>query len=148
MKPIVRSYLTEINVGTTQPGNGTNINFKDYPQLRDIYITGFAFYDATQVAASPAGKLVVPATALPGITVTLLDIYNMEMIYQYPSFDANPINASGFYRDIFPFQLQLTKSYITVLDNSNINQNESVIVNFFYIPLKEWKKYAGYYVRK
>ena len=147
MKPIVRSYLTEINVGTTQPGNGTNINFKDFPQLRDIYITGFAFYNASQVAVSPSGKAVVPATALPGITTTLVDIYNMEMIYQYPSFDANPINASGFYRDIFPFQLQLTKSYITVLDNTNIAANQSIIVNFFYIPLKEWKKYAPYYVR-
>jgi hypothetical protein len=147
MKPIVRSYLTEINVGTTQPGNGTNINFKDFPQLRDIYITGFAFYNASQVAVSPSGKTVVPANAQPGITTTLVDIYNMEMIYQYPSFDANPINASGFYRDIFPFQLQLTKSYITVLDNTNILQNQSIIVNFFYIPLKEWKKYAPYYVR-
>lgn len=147
MKPIVRSYLTEINVGTTQPGNGTNINFKDYPQLRDIYITGFAFYDSTQVALSPAGKTVVAANALPGITVTLLDIYNMEMIYQYPSYDANPINVSGFYRDIYPFQLQLTKSYITVLSNSNIVANDSVLVNFFYIPLKDWKKYAQYYAR-
>lgn len=145
MKPIVRSYLTEINVGTTQPGNGTNINFKDYPQLRDIFITGFAFYDINQVAASPAGKTVV--SSLTGITVTLLDIYNMEMIYQYPSFDANPINASGFYRDIYPFQLQLTKSYITVLDNSSINADESVLINFFYIPLKDWKKYAAYYAR-
>lgn len=147
MKPIVRSYLTEINVGTTQPGNGTNINFKDYPQLRDIYITGFAFYDVTQVASSPSGKTVVAANALPGITVTLLDIYNMEMVYQYPSYDANPINVSGFYRDIYPFQLQLTKSYITVLSNSNIVANDSVLVNFFYIPLKDWKKYAQYYAR-
>ena len=69
------------------------------------------------------------------------------MIYQYPSYDANPINVSGFYRDIYPFQLQLTKSYITVLDNSNIVANDSVLVNFFYIPLKDWKKYAQYYAR-
>jgi len=145
MKPIVRSYLTEINVGTTQPGNGTNINFKDYPQLRDIFITGFAFYDVNQVVASPSGKTVV--STLTGITVTLLDIYNMEMIYQYPAFDANPINASGFYRDIYPFQLQLTKSFITILDNTAVAANESVIINFFYIPIKEWKKYAAYYAR-
>lgn len=147
MKPIVRSYLTEINVGTTQPGNGTNINFKDYPQLRDIYITGFAVYDVAQVSLSPSGKTIVPASSLKGITVTLLDIYNMEMIYQYPSHDANPINVSGFYRDIYPFQLQLTKSYVTILDNTNISANESIIVNFFYIPLKDWKKYAQYYAR-
>ena len=145
MKPIVRSYLTEINVGTTQPGNGTNLNFKDYPQLRDIFITGLAFYDINQVAASPSGKTVV--STLTGITVTLLDIYNMEMIYQYPSFDANPINASGFYRDIYPFQLQLTKSYITILDNTNVAADESILINFFYIPLKDWKKYAAYYAR-
>jgi hypothetical protein len=145
MKPIVRSYLTEINLGTTQPGNGSNINFKDYPQLRDIYLTGFTVYDAAQVAISPAGKAVV--TDLTGITITLMDIYNMENIYQYPSYDANPINVSGFYRDFYPFQLQLTKSYISILDNTNLAANQSVIVNLFYIPLKDWKKYSAYYAR-
>lgn len=145
MKPIVRSYLTEINLGTTQPGNGSNINFKDYPQLRDIYLTGFAVYDAAQVSVSPAGKAAV--TDLTGITVTLMDIYNMENIYQYPSYDANPINVSGFYRDIYPFQLQLTKSYISVLDNTNLLANQSLLINIFYIPLKDWKKYSAYYAR-
>jgi hypothetical protein len=145
MKPIVRSYLTEINLGTTQPGNGSNINFKDYPQLRDIYLTGFTVYDAAQVVVSPAGKAVV--TDLTGITITLMDIYNMENIYQYPSYDANPINVSGFYRDFYPFQLQLTKSYISILDNTNLAANQSVIINLFYIPLKDWKKYSAYYAR-
>lgn len=145
MKPIVRSYLTEINLGTTQPGNGANINFKDYPQLRDIYLTGMAIYDANQVAVSPSGKAVV--SDLTGINVTLMDIYNMENLYQYPSYDANPFNVSGFYRDIYPFQLQLTKSYISILDNTNLAANQSVILNLFYIPLKEWKKYSAYYAR-
>jgi len=147
MKPIVRSYLTELNVGTTQPGNGTNLNFKDYPQLRDIYITGFCFYDASQVALTPSGKHTVPAAGLTGATVTLMDIYNMENIYQYPSFDANPINVSGFYRDIVPFQLQLTKSYITVLDNTFIAGNESFLVNIFYVLKKDWPQYRALYVR-
>jgi hypothetical protein len=147
MKPIVRSYLTELNVGTTQPGNGTNLNFKDYPQLRDIYITAFCFYNATQVALSPSGKTTVAAAGLTGATVTLMDMYNMEMIYQYPSFDADPINVSGFYRDIVPFQLQLTKSYITVLDNTNIAANTSFLVNFFYVLKKDWPIYKALYVR-
>ena len=147
MKPIVRSYLTEINVGTTQPGNGTNINFKDYPQLRDIYVTGFCFYDASQVSITPSGKTTVPANGLLGATVTFLDIFNMEMVYQYPSFDANPINVSGFYRDINPFQLQLTKSYITILDNTNIAANRSFLINFFYVLKKDWPLYKNIYVR-
>lgn len=145
MKPIVRSYLTEINLGTTLPGNGSNINFKDYPQLRDIYLTGMAIYDSNQVTVSPSGKLVVPS--LTGITITLMDIYNMENIYQYPAFDSNPANVSGFYRDIYPFQLQLTKSYISILDNTGLAANQSLILNLFYIPLKEWKKYSAYYAR-
>lgn len=146
MKPIVRSYLTEINVGTTQPGNGTNINFKDYPQLRDIYVTGFCFYDNNQISISPSGKSVV--TNLTGITVTLLDTFNMENVYQYPSFDANPANVYGFYRDFNPFPLQLTKSYITILDNTSVLANVSVMVNFFYVLKKEWNVYKSLYVRQ
>jgi len=147
MKPIVRSYLAEVNLGNTAPGNGQNINFQDYPQLRDIYITGIEVFDVNQVAVSPAGKAVVPT--LTGITVTLMDKFNMENVYQYPAFDLNPVNVGGFYRDFTPFPLQLTKSYITILSTTSLAANESVILNIFYVPAKEWEKYrANYGLRK
>jgi hypothetical protein len=146
MKPIVRSYLAEVNLGTTAPGNGQNINIQDYPQLRDVIITGVQVFSQNQVLVSPQGKTVV--TTLSGITLTLMDKYNMEMIYQYPTFDLNPVNVSGFYRDFVPFELQLTKSYISILSNTGLNANESVCLNFFYVPKKDWKKYAAMYVRK
>jgi len=146
MKPIVRSYLAEVNLGTTAPGNGQNINIQDYPQLRDVIITGVQVFSQNQVAVSPQGKTVV--TTLSGITLTLMDKFNMEMIYQYPSYDLNPVNVSGFYRDFVPFELQLTKSYISVLSNTCLNANESVCLNFFYVPKMDWKKYAAMYVRK
>lgn len=146
MKPIVRSYLAEVNLGATAPGNGQNINIQDYPQLRDVIITGVEVFSANQVAVSPQGKTVVGT--LSGITLTLMDKFNMEMIYQYPAYDLNPANVSGLYRDIFPFELQLTKSYISILSNTGLNANESVCLNFFYIPKKDWKKYAALYVRK
>lgn len=146
MKPIVRSYLAEVNLGTTAPGNGQNINIQDYPQLRDVIITGVQVFSANQIAVSPQGKTVV--STLSGITLTLMDKFNMEMVYQYPAYDLNPANVSGFYRDIFPFELQLTKSYISILSNTSLNANESVCLNFFYIPVKDWKKYSALYVRK
>jgi hypothetical protein len=146
MKPIVRSYLAEVNLGTTIPGAGQNINIQDYPQLRDVIITGVQVFSAGQVAISPQGKTVV--NTLSGITLTLMDKFNMEMIYQYPTFDLNPATTSGFYRDFFPFELQLTKSYISILSNVGLNENESVCLNFFYIPKKDWKKYQSLYVRK
>jgi len=146
MKPILRSYLIEVNLGTTIPGNGQNINFQDYPQLRDIYITGIEAFNNQQIAFSPAGKAVIPSNT--GITCTLMDKYNMEMIYQYPTTDLNPGIVSGFYRDIVPFYLQLTKSYITVLDNTGLAANESAVFNIFYITAKDYEKYKTSYVRK
>jgi hypothetical protein len=146
MKPIVRSYLAEVNLGTTVPGNGQNLNIQDYPQLRDVIITGIQVFSNNQVAISPQGKAVVPA--LTGIVLTLMDKFNMEMIYQYPTYDLNPANISGFYRDFVPFELQLTKSYISILSNTGLAANESVCLNFFYVPKKDWKKYQALYVRK
>lgn len=143
MKPIVRSYLAEVNLGNAVPGNGQNINFQDYPQLRDIYITGITAFEDGQVAVSPSGKAVVPN--LLGIAVSLKDIYNMDMIYQYPSFDLQPSNVGGFYRDFVPFELQLTKSYITILSNAGLAANESIIFNIFYVSKKDWPKYKNIY---
>lgn len=145
MKSIVKSYLIEINLGNTAPGNGQNINFQDYPQLRDVYLTGIESFQYGQVNISPAGKTVV--SALTGITLTLMDKYNMEMIYQYPTTDLNPLSVGGFYRDFVPFNLQLTKSYISILDNTGLNANESVIFNIFYVQTKDWGKYGRLFVK-
>ena len=146
MRPILRSYLIEVNLGGSTPGAGQNINVQDYPQLRDVYITGIEAFNADQITKSPAGKTVVAANT--GITLTLMDKYNMEMIFQYPTSDLNPGIVSGFYRDIVPFYLQLTKSYITVLDPTGLNANESVILNVFYIQAKEYEKYKSANIRK
>lgn len=143
MKPILRSYLAEVNLGTTTPGNGQNINIQDYPQLREVYITGVEVFDSGDLSISPSGKAVV--TQLKGLTLTLMDKFNMEMIYQYPCFDLNPTNVGGFYRDFKPFFLQLTKSYISVLDSTTVAANQSVMLNIFYITAKDWEKYKSLY---
>ena len=146
MKPILKSYLAEVNLGTGTVGAGQNVNIQDYPQLRDIYITGIQVFDNNQLSLSPQGKTVV--STLKGITLTLMDKYNMEMIFQYPTFDLNPANVAGFYRDINPFYLQLTKSYISILDPTGLASSESVILNIFYVTAADWKKYSRIYVRK
>lgn len=130
MDPIQRSYLIEVNFGNTVPGNGVNINFQDYPQLRNIFLTGVTVSDNNTVAISPSGKNVV--TDLSGIAVTLMDTFNMEVVKNYPAKELDPYYQYGFYRDFKPINLQLTKSYITILSNTNLLANQSVIVNIFY----------------
>ena len=130
MKPILRSYLIEVNFGNTLPGNGVNINFQDYPQLRNIMLTGITVSDSTTIAISPSGKTVT--TDNSGIAVTLMDIFNMEIIKNYPAKGLDPFYNYGFYRDFTDINLQLTKSYITILDNTNLVANQSVMLNIFY----------------
>jgi len=146
MRPILRSYLIEVNLGSSAPGAGQNINIQDYPQLRDVYITGIESFNASQITISPAGKNIVGSNT--GITLTLMDKFNMEMMFQYPTADLNPGVVFGFYRDIVPFYLQLTKSYITILDPSLYAANESVIFNVFYIQAKDYEKYNRGNIRK
>ena len=135
MLPIQRSYLIEVNLGTTNPGNGVNINFQDYPQLRNIYLTGIQCFDSNSVSISPSGKTVV--ASLTGATVTLMDIFNQEIMRQYPTQDLSPYYNSGIYRDFKPTQLQLTKSFITILDNTTTAANYSYMFNIFYYTQKD-----------
>lgn len=130
MKPILRSYLIEVNFGNTLPGNGVNINFQDYPQLRNIMLTGITVSDKTTIAISPSGKAVTNDNS--GIAVTLMDIFNMEIVKNYPAKGLDPYYNYGFYRDFTDINLQLTKSYITILDNTALAANQSVILNIFY----------------
>lgn len=71
----------------------------------------------------------------------------MDMVFQYPTYDLQPSLVNGYYRDFLPFKLQLTKSYITILSNTGLNANESILFNIFYIPVKEYNKYARLYER-
>jgi len=138
MKPIKNSYLIEVNLGSTVPGTGANLTFQDYPQLRDVYITGVEIFDGNTLLKSPSGKTVV--SQLTNFTVTLIDKFNAEILHQYPTQDLNPAARSGFYRDFQPFSLQLTKSFITILSTTGINANESVLLNVFYLTKKEYEK--------
>ena len=136
MRPIKNSYLIEVNLGTTLAGNGANITFQDYPQLRDIYVTGIEVLDENSISKSPSGKDIVPS--LLGITTTIIDKLNSEVLHQYPCADLDPRGRSGFYRDFVPFQIQLTKSFITILSNTGLAANESVMINILYITKKEY----------
>lgn len=137
MKAIKNSYLIEVNLGSTVPGAGANLTFNDYPQLRDVYVTGIEVVDENTLRKSPSGKTLVADTL--GLTITLIDKFNQQILTQYPATDLDPRVRSGFYRDFTPFPLQLTKSYITVLSNTGLTADESVCINIFYLTKKEYE---------
>lgn len=138
MKPIFRSYLTEINLGATLPGNGATINFQDYPVLRGVVLLGVAAVDNNLLSVSPYNKPVV--TIINGLTITLLNAQSQEILKDFPVFDCVPSYNGGIYREFQPFELNLVKSYITVRNNAGLLANQSVCFNLFYLLPHEFAK--------
>lgn len=139
MKPIFRSFLTEINFTNSAPGAGAIYNWATINELRDVWITGFECFWNPNLVKSPAGKNVVAIANAAGIVVTLSDTKSQSHITQMPSVDLTPILQTGFYRDFVPFQLDLTKSYITILNPGTIAANESFVANILYLRKDEYK---------
>jgi len=140
MKAITRSYLVELYFGTSAPGQGAQINFQDYPELRNVYVCGVEVASQDYLTQSPSGKQVTAAANLPGIVLNLTDVNTNIRIYNYPTFDLQPSNVSGYYRDFEPFKLNLVKSYVTILQNIGITANQSLCLNFFYVRAEDYER--------
>ena len=132
--------MVELYFGTSAPGQGAQITFQDYPELRNVYVCGVEVCSATYLTNGPSGRLVTAGTNLPGITLNLMDISTNIRVYNYPSFDLEPSNVNGYYRDFEPFKINLVKSYITVLQNIGILANETLCFNFFYIRAEDYER--------
>jgi len=137
MNPIIRSYLIEINLGATLPGAGSQIFIQDYPTLRNIFFCGAIAYSSTTLVTSPNGRSAITSTGEQSITATFVDVFNQEIVHNYPLRDLDPYFTGGFYRDFQPFQLQLTKSYITINSTTGLSANQSVLFNVLYYTNKD-----------
>lgn len=131
----MRSYLAEINLGNPVPGAGGAIMFNDYPQLRNVVIFGIEAIDNTILANSPTQQAIV--STLTGITVTIADKTQKNIIEEYPTYDLSPVNIGGYYREFRPFELNLVKSFIRIVDPSIYAANESICFNVFYCTIAE-----------
>lgn len=137
MRAITRSYLVELYFGTIAPGQGAQFTFQDYPELKEVFITGVEVVSADYLTLAPSGRTNTAAANLPGLVLNLLDTNTNIRIYNYPTFDLQPSNVGGFYRDFVPFRLNLVKSFVTVFQNIGIGANESLCFNFLYIRKDE-----------
>jgi hypothetical protein len=132
-QPIIQnSYLTEIKLSSA-PAANQRIKFIDVPELsqrmKGALIVGVQLFNATALTTSPNGFAVVPTLA--GIVLTLTEA-SLESIYQFPCFDLQPANNSGFIRMFNKKKINISKSYITIFDATGIAINQAVVVNFIY----------------
>ena len=132
LQPIIQnSYLVEVNLTTV--ANGQRYYFLDVPTLRApyIFVQGIEAYNKDQVSLSPNGFTIInPAGAL-GIVVTFA-VRETEEVYQIPYYTLIASANGGLIREFANKQINLTKSYITVLDSTALQAGESAIFNFYY----------------
>ncbi len=132
IQPIINnSYLVEVNLTTV--ANGQRYYFLDVPTLRApyIFVQGIESYNADQVAISPNNSNIITAAGCTGIVVTFA-VRETEEVYQIPYFTLISSANGGIIREFANKQINLTKSYVTILDSTNLTAAESCLFNFYY----------------
>lgn len=132
LQPIIyNSYLVEVNLTTVAVGQ--RYYFLDVPTLRApyIFVQGIEAYNRDQVTQSPNAATIISAAGAQGIVVTFA-VRETEEVYQIPYFTLIASANGGLIREFANKQINLTKSYITILDPAALSAGESAIFNFYY----------------
>lgn len=132
LQPIIyNSYLVEVNLTTVAVGQ--RYYFLDVPTLRApyIFVQGIEAYNRDQVTQSPNAAPIINAAGAQGIVVTFA-VRETEEVYQIPYFTLIASANGGLIREFANKQINLTKSYITILDPAALTAGESAIFNFYY----------------
>lgn len=130
IQPIIeRSYLVEVNLGTIAAGK--KINFQYIPQLEGAEIYGIQTFSSDQLGVTP--NLAVVPTLL-GLTSLIVNFFveDDEQIFQMPLADLNSEALSGFVRLFNNKKINITKSFITILTTTNLNNNEAAVFQFLF----------------
>jgi hypothetical protein len=139
---IFRSKLVELQL-PANIADGDQYNFANDADLQDAYIVGLIAYSQNEFLLAPSGANVL--SGLNGVGITITELSQKERIRTMPLTDFNTQAQGGFVRYFYPFQLNWQDSYVTLFDTSTIQPNEAVLVNVFYIPTSEIKKYEELY---
>ena len=128
---IENSYLVEVNLPSITLGQ--RYTFIDIPQLRYNAVTmmGIEAFTSAQLATSPNNKTVIAGAGSVNIVCTFV-VNETEDIYQIPYYTLISANNAGLIREFQNKRINLVKSYITILNVTSLNANESVMFNFYY----------------
>jgi hypothetical protein len=130
---IKRSQLAEAQI-TGSVAVGKKYNFTEIPNLsrNNILLYGFEVYTADQLAVTPNGNTVIPTADTNNVVLSFRDTNKVEFVYQVPIYNLIRSNVGGFITMITPRLINLTDSYIQLVDAGGITVNQVVAVNLYY----------------
>jgi hypothetical protein len=130
---IKRSQLAEAQI-TGSVAVGKKYNFLEIPNLsrNNILLYGFEVYTADQLSVTPNGNTVIPTNRTNQVVLSFRDTNKVEFVYQTPIYNLIRSNVGGFITMITPRLINLTDSYIQLVQTTGLSVNEVVAVNLFY----------------
>ena len=130
---VKKSYLIEVNIDST-PGVGKKYTIpQNLGELLNATIYGVEVYPAADIALSPLGKTPVSLAGCKSAVLTLFNTQNVESQRQIPLINLIPTSQGGLQREFEPFKWNPNKCNIQLLSTSNLNLNESFVLNIIYV---------------
>ena len=137
--PIRRSYLVEVPITNTGVGAKPEFqrdNVLNPDSVGSVIFTGVDVMYDSLLAKAPSGNSVITATEAGKLTTTFI-WKDDEFIRQQPLVSLISAINFGMIRKLDRRQIELTKSYLTVLD-AGIGANKSAVFIFYYLdPIKD-----------
>ncbi|AXH73868.1 MAG: hypothetical protein [Bacteriophage sp.] len=124
-----RSYNFEVQLGTIAAQKKINLVYNS--ELDNVAVYGIQALCVTDQSVSPSQAALVSAAGLSGLLITF-SVMDDEQIYNYPLTDLRSPNVSGFIRMFDNKKINIPKSYITIIDTTNLSDNQSVMLNFHF----------------
>jgi hypothetical protein len=113
---------------------GKKYPFLEIPNLsrNNILLYGFEVYSRTQLRSTPMGNDVILAADVHNVILSFRDTNKVEFVYQMPIYNLIRSNVGGFITMITPRLINLTDSYVQVVNAGSLSVDEVVAVNLFY----------------
>lgn len=130
---IRRSYLVEVPIVSTGVGSKPEFqrdNVLNPNTTASVIFTGVEVYTSDFLVKAPSGNAVITPAEAAKLVVTFVWEDN-EFVRQEPLIGLIAAVNFGMIRRLDRVRIELTKSYLTVLD-AGIGANKSAIFNFFF----------------
>lgn len=129
---IYNSLIVEAKINRT-PQNGDSYTFDFNSTLAKAQIYGIELITAEQLSASPSGNTVIAQNAANGLIFTFTQ-YKTELQFtqDMPGTRLVPSLYQGITPIWKPRKISLEKSFFQITDNTNLNLNDTVLLQFFF----------------
>jgi hypothetical protein len=134
---ISHSKLIEINMPVVSAGQ--KYFFTQDQQLAEVYLHAIEAFTNTSLSKTPSGFSMFPDANVSDILLVLA-VGSDEIIYQLPLYTLVAAKNGGLIRQFAHLKINLTKSYIQLVNGANIGAGQSAAFNLYFRTQKPMYK--------